>query len=245
MTDGGSGTVTVPWEGGEALALSRGGAVLAFGIGPRFSGTPREEHALRLAEAVAPGVRAVRWCQQVHGTVVASLSASREHPVDGPAAVGRCDGLVTDEPGLALGVWTADCVPVLVAGGGVVAALHSGWRGTAAGIVPRAVRRLLVEYGVAADRLHVALGPAIGGCCYEVGAEVVAALRGRGVPEAVWREEWRVDLRALLRAELLALGVPPGRVELVGGCTACSEALASYRRDGPRAGRQLSFAVLR
>ena len=239
------GGTVVELGGGEAVTiLERGGAVLAFGAGPRFGGAARAERARRVAAAAGAGVHAVRWCDQVHGTLVATLSEEPGRALEGAAAVGRCDGLMTAEPGLAVGVWTADCVPVLLAGGGVVAALHSGWRGTAAGIVPRAVRRLLVEYGVAPGDLHAALGPAIGGCCYEVGGEVIEALGRRGVGESVWRRGSRVDLRALLAAELAALGVPSGRIERVGGCTACSGTLASYRRDGAASGRQLSLAVL-
>lgn len=217
------------------------GAVLAFGLGPRYrdGGEPPAPEEL-------PGTpRALRWCEQVHGTLLASLASEPGRPLAGAAAVGRCDGLLTAEPGLGLAVRTADCVPVLLAGGGVVGAVHAGWRGTAAGIVARAVRRFAVEYGVAPGELHAALGPAIGGCCYEVGEEVIAALAGRGVPEALWRDGSRADLRVLLRAELVALGVPERRIVLAGGCTACTAELASYRRDGEAAGRQLSIAVLR
>lgn len=217
---------------------------MAFGLGPRLETRPRGLRARALVESGAWGIRALRWCDQVHGTLVASLSSAPGHPLDGAACAGRCDGLMTEERGLALAVWTADCVPVLMAGGGVVAAVHSGWRGTAAGIVPRVVRRIEVEYGVPPAALSVGLGPAIGGCCYEVGEEVVAALDRRGVPRDVWFFQGRVDLRALLCAELASAGIPAGRIERIGGCTACSPDLASYRRDGATSGRQLSLVVL-
>ncbi len=235
------------WNGETVLAAERGGAVMAFGVGPRFAGRelPLEDRAARLADGAPPGLAALRWCRQVHGRILASLSAEPGTPFGGAAEVGRCDGLLTAESGLGLAVWTADCVPVLLAGGGVAAAVHSGWRGTAAGVLPAAVRRFQVEYGVPPRELWAALGPSVGACCYQVGEEVVEALRRRGVAEEHWLRGDAVDLRALLAKELAALGLDPGRVERVGPCTACDRRFASYRRDGDRAGRQLSLVVLR
>lgn len=233
--------------GGERfLVAERGEALMAFGIGPRDEdGRSRPDRVANLIEDGSLGMGAARWCTQVHGKVMASLSPEPGEPFSGVGDVGRCDGLLTAEAGLGLGVWTADCVPVLLAGGGAVAAVHSGWRGTAVGVVPRAVERLWLEFGVRVEQLHVGLGPAIGRCCYEVGGEVVEALAERGVPEDLWLSKQHVDLRALIRAELEGLGVTAERIELVGGCTACEPSCASYRRDGESAGRQLSVVVLR
>lgn len=242
-----AGFVVEDWDGEAMLVAERGGTVMAFGIGPRFDEPelPREARTARLMAGGRAGLGGVRWCRQVHGRILASLSAEPGAPLRGSAEVGRCDGLLTAEPGLGLAVWTADCVPVLLSGGGVAAAVHSGWRGTAAGVVPAAVRRFQVEYGVPPRDLWAALGPSVGACCYRVGEEVVEALRGRGVPEERWRSGEALDLRALLAEELAALGLDPGRVERVGPCTACDPRLASYRRDLDRAGRQLSLVVLR
>jgi len=213
-------------------------------MGPRHAGQALEERAAGILAALGPEVRAVRWCRQVHGRLLASLSAGERHPFSGAACVGRCDGLLTAEAAVALVVWTADCVPVLLHGGGVAAAVHAGWRGVAAGIVPAVVGRFAVEYGVPPGDLHAALGPSIGPCHYQVGAEVLAALAGADPGHGEWRHGDRADLRTLLRSQLTAADVPPAAVELVGGCTACDPAQASYRRDGERAGRQLSLAVL-
>jgi YfiH family protein len=143
--------------------------------------------------------------------------------------------------GLGLMVWTADCVPVLMAGDGAVAAVHAGWRGCAADIVGVALRRLAAEHGVAAERLDVALGPAISGPAYPVGPEVVDALGRLGLDPSGWNDKGRVDLRAFLAARLSALGVAPERIERVGPCTASTPGLASFRRDGAAAGRQWSL----
>jgi len=195
----------------------------------------------RVLAAMTPGVSAVRWCDQVHGKLLASLSPEPGRPFSGAVSVGTCDGLITCEAGVGLVVWTADCVPVLMEGGGVVAAVHAGWRGAAAGIVPAAVRRFYLEYGVRPDKLAVALGPAIGPCHYQVGEDVIAALAATAVPERFWRDGDRVDLRAFLGAQLERAGVKPSSWSLAGGCTACSAVCASYRRDGARAGRQWSM----
>lgn len=227
----------------QALARDRAGARFLFGRGPRWGGVELAERATAVATALGPSVGAVRWCRQVHGRAVASVAAEPTRPLRGAACVGRCDGLVTADPNLALMVWTADCVPVLIAGGGVVAAVHAGWRGIAAGVVDGAVARLWNEYGVGAGELCVALGPAVGSCHYQVGGEVIDALDRGGGDDRSWAHGDRVDLRALLTTRLAVLGVPTEAVESVGGCTACDRSLSSYRRDGERAGRQWSLIV--
>lgn len=214
---------------------------LCFGLGPAVGSRPAEERAQDLLEAVRPGLRALRWARQVHGRLVASLGSEPARPLLGAACVGRCDALITAETGLGLMVWTADCVPVLVSGGGVVAAVHAGWRGAAADIVGAVVDRFRAEYGVAPDGLHAALGPAISGPAYPVGDEVIEALGGFGIAEASWRDGNHVDLRGFLAARLEALGLCRERVETVGPCTASTPELASFRRDGAAAGRQWSL----
>jgi copper oxidase (laccase) domain-containing protein len=128
-----------------------------------------------------------------------------------------------------------------MSGGGVVAAVHAGWRGAAADIVGAVVDRFRTEYGVAADRLHAALGPAISGRAYPVVDEVIEALGRLGISEARWRDGSHVDLRSLLATRLEALGLCRERVESVGPCTASTPELASFRRDGAAAGRQWSL----
>jgi len=227
----------------RALERSEAGARFLFGLGPPSGTADPEGRAAGLLVALGSGVGGLRWCRQVHGRTLASLSAELGRPLKEAACVGRCDGLLSADAGLALVVWTADCVPVLMAGGGVVGAVHAGWRGAAAGVVSAAVRRFQVEYGVSSDRLTVALGPAVGACHYEVGREVVDALARVGVERRRWLRSPRVDLRGFLVGELEGLGVRPEAVDVVGGCTACDQGLSSYRRDGGRAGRQWSLVV--
>ncbi len=184
-----------------------------------------------------PGV-AVAVPRQVHGTRVVSPA-----PGDEPA---EADGLATGPGKPVVGVVTADCVPVLLVDTHrpAAAAVHAGWRGAAHGVLETAVGHLGETYGTRPANLQAVVGPAIGGCCYEVGPEVEVAFRARtgDLTAAAWREGPRrphVDLRAAVRLLLLAAGV--GEVTIMGPCTACARRYHSYRRDGSAVGRQLSF----
>jgi YfiH family protein len=176
--------------------------------------------------------------RQVHGTHVVMASA------DGVAP--QADGLVVCRPGLLAAVVTADCAPVLLVDPDqrVAAAVHAGWRGAAAGVLESALTFLRAEFGVQPRSLSAAIGPAVGGCCYEVGLDVQAAFRARSGETTVPAWETRagrryLDLRAALRLLLQGAGVTT--VETLGPCTVCSPSFHSYRRDGAGTGRQLSF----
>lgn len=218
---------------------------MLFGLGPPLAAAPPEARTEGLLAALGPDVRAIRWGEQIHGRLVASLAPEPDRPFTGVGCVGRCDALITDQPGLGLLVWSADCVPILLSGGGVVAAVHSGWRGTAADVVGAVVHRFRSEFGVPADSLEAALGPAISGPHYEVSDQVIEALSLFEIDHRLWREDKRVDLRRLIAGRLLQLGVSTDRTVHVGGCTAESLNLASYRRDGADAGRQWSMVYRR
>lgn len=195
---------------------------------------------------VAFGVGADRWMTgtQVHGTGV--LVAGRD-----PAGADG-DVLIGDDPAWALAVSAADCVPVLLvdARRGVVAAAHAGWRGAVAGVVGAALDALAERFGSDVGDVHAWLGPAIQGSCYQVGEEVVAAAERAGAPEhAFWRdpdvvERWRLDVPELLRAQLVAAGVPAAAVAASTTCTHCAvDRCFSHRRDHGRTGRH--WAVVR
>ena len=153
------------------------------------------------------------WCaRQVHGTRLV------ERP--GPATE-EADALFTRRPGLAVGVQTADCVPLLLAeqGGGGVAAVHAGWRGTAAGMARLAVEALCRELEVAPGSWLVAIGPHIGPCCYEVDERVRAAVGDGAHLRAGRPGHYQLDLFELNRAQLLAAGVAAVRTARRGGGT--------------------------
>ena len=176
--------------------------------------------------------------RQVHGTRVLPMPVPDERP--------EADGLVLDTPGRLAGIVTADCVPVLLvdAARHVAAAVHAGWRGMAAGILEAALTQVATLHGSASRELEAAIGPAAGGCCYEVGPEVAAAFSARtgDLTAAAWHAGARrqhVDLRQAAALLLRASGV--AEVAILGPCTVCGSGYHSFRRDGSGTGRQLSF----
>jgi YfiH family protein len=181
--------------------------------------------------------------RQVHGTVVRRVGRGEAPPGEGPAweapggSLLEADGHATALPGLGVMVLTADCLPVALGSAGAVAMLHTGWRGLAAGVLEEGVRAVR-DLG-AGEEIVAVIGPGAGVCCYEVGAEVHAALGsgGSGASSA-----GHIDLHAIARERLLAAGV--SRVRDPGICTICDRAFFSHRREGARAGRQAGVAWL-
>jgi len=194
--------------------------------------------------------------KQVHGDRVLLVDRSTtrrpgfpfsliEEPVEADAAV-------TDLPGLALNVSTADCVPILIHDPvrRAAAAVHAGWRGTAARVAARAVEALARAYGSRPGDCRAAIGPAIGGCCYQVDRPVHAQLAAAAATAPRHLEgdgpgRWRADLPGLNRAILEEAGLAPERIEDVGLCTACRRDLFfSHRAHGGRTGRMMNFILL-
>lgn len=180
--------------------------------------------------------------RQVHGSAVVPDAACRAP--EPPAA----DAVVSDACGVAVGVVTADCVPILAAAadGSAVAAIHAGWRGMAQGVIEAGVAALA---RVGEAPLVAVVGPHIGACCYEVDEPVLAALGrryGTELDAALTPSRpghARLDLGAVARRALARAGLAEEAIGgLEGTCTACdSRRFHSYRRDGPRAGRLLHF----
>jgi YfiH family protein len=193
--------------------------------------------------APPPGLRLPR---QVHGARVVTAEA-----LAGAAAL-EADAVVSALAGVAVGVATADCVPILVAtrSGAAVAAIHAGWRGLAAGVIAAAIDALRA-LAQDAEPLVAAIGPHIGTCCYEVdepvlealapafGAQLDAALRPARCGHA-----W-LDLGGLARAALERAGLAGGSIGVIpGACTRCdARRFHSYRRDGAAAGRLQHFVA--
>ena len=201
---------------------------VAHGFGQLGSGEPAD-----LIRPIQEHGREVVWVQGVDDT--------------DPA---HADAVVSTLAGIPVGVLTADCVPVLLAmdGGRVVAAVHAGWRGIAAGVVPSAFEAM--ERAAPGWR-HVTavIGPHIGACCYEVDSPVIERLRVRfaklldSALTLVNLEHSMLDLGVLVRLELIRAGVPPANVgSFPEACTCCDAArFHSHRRDADRAGRLLHW----
>jgi YfiH family protein len=146
---------------------------------------------------------------------------------------------------VAVGIITADCVPVLLRDrrGRAVAAVHAGWRGAAAGLLEATLDTLARTAGVEPRDVEATIGPAASGCCYEVGTDVWEALRHRAAVAFTPRtDRHMLDLRAAVRMLAEAAGV--AETHVLGPCTICDRRYASYRRDAAAAGRQLSFIAL-
>jgi YfiH family protein len=159
---------------------------------------------------------------------------------DRAGCTGEGDGLVTGTPGVAVSIRTADCFPILLVDPRrkAVAAIHAGWRGTAARIVPTAIDLMTAEFETNPHDLYAAIGPGIGECCYQVGEEVAGRF---GLQKA-----GHVDLALINRGQLVGAGVPEAHIENLDYCTACDAArFYSYRRDKEAAGRMVSFIRIR
>ena len=171
---------------------------------------------------------------QVHGNRVVESSGNG----DPLRAQADADAIFCTRPGELVAVRTADCVPILLAGPGGVAAVHAGWRGTAQGIGPSAVRTLCERLECRPSDLTAVIGPCIGLEAYEVGEEVVEGLASLLPEDAfVSRTQPRphVDLKAANRVLLEQEGV--GLIDVLPQCTFSDSSFFSHRREGARTGR--------
>ena len=205
--------------------------------------------------------------KQFHSDIVCDFSAVPDEACNGDASI-------TNSQKLLLGVQTADCVPILLVDPKhrAVAAVHAGWRGTLHRIVEKTIGRMTMQYGTRPDDLLAAIGPAIGGCCYEVGTEVAAAFQSQFERAPEWFDElrtgdepnplqWlnqfppghrpppknvRLDLRKANRAQLLDAGVHAQNIFVSDLCTACrQDLLFSYRKQGAESGRMMAAIGIR
>ncbi|HXC50723.1 MAG TPA: polyphenol oxidase family protein [Candidatus Limnocylindrales bacterium] len=206
-----------------------------------------------------PPPQTVLLVRQVHGRriVEGNLQAyAADHP-DGLRRIDEeADALVARQPGIVVGVRTADCVPILLVAreSRWAAAVHAGWRGTLAEIVREAVAAARAA-GVPASELEAALGPSIGPCCYEVSPELAADFSRAGIAPAYGGDDRErkdaaadialrphLDLRLANRILLEQSGVSAEKIQLVGPCTRCAhERYHSYRAEPGSDGRQVSW----
>jgi YfiH family protein len=203
----------------------------------------------------AVGARDVQLLTQVHGSHVVAIRTPQA------ALRPEADALVSNHAEVALAVRAADCVPLLIGDPitGAVAAVHAGWRGTAAGVAAAAVAALEREFGAQPASLVAAIGPSIGACCYEVGTELVDAFASAGHPRHLvdrWfvspparrgefpaspsggMEKLRLDTWSANRDQLILAGLDEQNVHACGLCTASHiDLFPSYRVEGTVAGR--------
>jgi polyphenol oxidase len=219
---------------------------LSFSIAAGDDAQHVSQNLERAAVALGVASRRVHFLSQVHGNLTHTLSGNETQ-----AELVRVEGdaLASRAPGLACGVRSADCVPVLLADrkSGAVAAAHAGWRGAVNGIVSSAVAALRAL--APNPDLIAAIGPHISVAAFEVSEDVAQTLLEASLdPEIVDRTRAKphVNLRRMLRAELLGLGLADGSIDDVSGCTVLEPArFFSFRRDGKASGRHLSAIVPR
>ena len=248
--------------GGQSL-LPSGERVLNLGVADWDS----RENVLKNRRALQTAIDAEKLqlvpLRQFHSAVVHCFATA-------PAELCKGDAALTNSPGLLLGIQTADCVPILLVDPikRVVAAVHAGWRGTLARIAEKTVGELRKRFRSDPRDLFAALGPAIGGCCYEVGTELVTQFSSQFADAEEWFDElrtgdepnplqWlnmmppghqppaknvRLDLRRANRAQLLAAGLSDKNIFVSDLCTACHlDLFFSYRKEADRSGRLMSL----
>src|SRR6478609_8548587 len=217
---------------------------LSFSVAAGDSDENVKQNLQRAAAELGVASPRIHFLSQVHGRVAHILSGAE---VQSELIQREGDALVSRAPGLACGVRSADCVPVLLADrrSGAVAAAHAGWRGAVSGIVSSAVEALR---SIAPNPdLLAAIGPHISLAAFEVSEDVAETLaKASRDPQIVDRSRAKphVDLRRMLRAELRAQGLTETAIDDVWGCTMLQpEHFFSFRRDGKASGRHLSAIV--
>ncbi len=194
--------------------------------------------------------------KQVHGNYVHIATRDVARPAYGPGWMADADGYVTNERGLPLAVFTADCVPVLLEDieGGVVAAVHCGWRSTVADIEKETIDKM-VSLGASTTNIHIAIGPAICEKCFQVGREVIDAvinlLEGVDGADELYISDsenagkYYLNLRGVVKKRFMMLGVPGKNIEISSECTMCQPGdYWSHRYTNGDRGSQANIIML-
>lgn len=218
------------------------------GLGARNNGikSPGDWDAIAKAFGISP--ERLVTVNQVHGEDIVIVDSGNFR---GLKAV-QADALICHTPGIAIGIETADCVPVLLFDPETpaIAAVHAGWRSTVKQIVRKTAAKMQQEFGSDPSRMIAAIGPAIGRECYEVDEPVMGPVR-EVFP--FWREiaqpreagRWGLDLVKANKMELMQQGLAEGNIHAVGLCTSCRRDLFySFRAEG-RTGRMLSVVMIK
>lgn len=209
------------------------------------------ENYRRFCEALGTDVHNVVQSHQVHEDTVRHVTGADRGKGLFAATDYTADALVTDEPGLSLMVFSADCIILLLHDPvtASIGAVHAGWRGTALDLPAKAVGEMGRLFGAKPEDIRVAVGAGIGPCCFETHDDVPDAMRSAfGGAEAHIRprgEKWTVDLKAVNAWRLREAGVDPARIDLCSVCTACRTDLYwSHRVTGDQRGVQGALICL-
>ena len=201
-----------------------------------------------LADAIGFDTEKLVLTNQIHSDIVWAVTA-QDHRDFAPRSYPECDALVTNTPGTALCVFTADCTPVLLYDPvtGAVGAAHAGWRGTASKIAAKTVLRMTEQYGCKPENIRAAIGPNISACCFETDRDVpdamLAAYGDAALPFISEKgEKYFLDLKEINALALREVGVT--QIELSDACTACRpDRFWSHRVTGGIRGSQGAIIV--
>lgn len=220
----------------------------ANGLGNRNKGIKTPDDWNVVAEAFGINAYRVVTVEQVHGENIVKADSLNYRDL----RTARADAVITDVREMAIGVETADCVPILLLDPAkpAIGAVHAGWRSTVKKIVQKTVNRMSEEFGAEPSRMIAAIGPAIGPECYEVDEPVMGRVRTafsfwKDVASPRGNDRWSLDLMKANKLELLQIGLAEKNIHSVGMCTSCRKDLFySFRAEGPT-GRMLSVIMIK
>lgn len=231
------------------------GALSSLNLGRSRNDDPilvRENYRL-FGEALGSKLEPIVMCQQVHSTKVEIVTkADAFEDLYDPTRF-EADGLITNCQGLTLAVFYADCIPILLYDPvcRVIAAVHSGWRGTSLGIAPHAVEQMVSHFGCQPGDIQAAIGPGICPCCFETHEDVPTAMKeamGEAAApfiSALENGKFQVNLKGIIVQGLEESGLLPQHIEVLDLCTACHlEEFWSHRRLGDARGNQAAVIQL-
>ena len=226
---------------GRGNAVVNGDAYSAFNVCHYVGDAPSHVAECRssLASQLGLPVENIICPRQTHSTKVAVVDRVADF------SDVEADALVTRLTDVAIGINTADCLPILLAdsGRGVIAAVHAGWRGLLAGIVSASIEKM-AEMGAVPAEIHAVVAPAIGRCCFEVGENVAAIFHDYGYDEFVDRSGAKphIDLPAIARRQLLDGQLAATNIQVADICTKChADRYFSARAIGVESGRNFTF----
>jgi YfiH family protein len=204
-----------------------------------------EKNWRNLAQKIGLSSKLPFYVNQVHQSEIVQVASE----TSSPTSQIKADGLITDQHQIPIGVFTADCCPVLISNPKVVSATHAGWKSTLQNICSKTVSKYNDVFGITPDELTAFIGPCIGQCCFELGDEVYEMFISEN-PE--WEQffikkgKWHLDLRALNRFQLEKAGIPQNKIIDLDECTYClQDKYFSYRRMKKRNGSMFSFIFLK
>ena len=188
------------------------------------------------------GLKNVRYCRQVHGNCVIGVDDTTEVSLEN---LPEADALISACRGIALGIYTADCVPIFILDieTPAIGIAHAGWRGTFARIAVNTLTQMKARFGTVVENCRIHLGPSIQKCCYTVSTELLTQFAERF--GSTVRDGTNLSLQAANAHQLIETGLPATSISISPLCTACrTDLFYSHRAENGQTGRMLSYIQL-